>query len=141
MNCHLPEDTTPTTGAITMNLYDINKQLIAQLPELNEEQIIQARKVITDFIKNLNNDFFMLLGRDINYYTLFNIVNNETEHPLCAVADEVWACADYIGSIKSVDLIDEENAIEIWVQPRDEEGEPLAMYLFGYDEGVVKCVV
>lgn len=141
MNCHLPEEEkTVANGNLQMNLYDLNKQIISQLPSLTEEQQDVAQNIIGDYIADLDQEFYMLLGRDINYYTLFQTVKGGNEGEVLSTAvEEVWACADYLGEIKSVEETDD-GAVEIWVQAREEGSEPMAMYLFGYDGGVIKCV-
>ena len=135
MNCHLPEEEMKVAGNIQMNIYDLNKQLVSQCPLLDKEQMYDAKDTINDYGKNTNNKYYMLLCKDISYYTLFNI---DFEIPaLEDFGSVVLDCATDIGAIKAVDRT--EGAIEIWVHP--EEGEPLAMYLFAYDMGVVPCTI
>ena len=124
-------------AGLNLNMYDLNKQIIAQLPALDEHGVQQARTDILNFFQDIEQEYYMLLSRDIHYYTLFHILD-EPKEPISCILDEAWACAEYIGDIKSVSR--EEGAIEIWVQPRDEWSEPLVMYLFGYDQGVVECI-
>ena len=141
MNCHLPEEEkTVANGNLQMNLYDMNKQIISQMAILNKEDLENSKLIITDYMKNKGNKFYMLLCKDINYYTLFQTVSGSNEgEALLAAADEVIACAAYNGAIKAIDTVNDNDAIEIWVHPEDEE--PVAMYLFGYDVGVIKCVL
>ena len=44
-------------------------------------------------------------------------------------------CLKSIGPIKAIDLTELEDAVEIWVVSNDE---PTCLYLFPYDNGVVK---
>ncbi len=122
-----------------LTMYDINKQLVAQLPMLDQAGILEARENIQNFLNETNNHYYMLLCKDISYYTVF-VLKDESmcPQPVCTAIDEIWACADYIGNVKSVDL--NEGAIEFWVQPREEDSEPMAMYLFSYDAGVIECI-
>lgn len=137
MKSHInEEENIKANGHLQMKLYDINKQIIAQQTKYSIEQLDEARATISEYIKNHNNNFYMLLCRDINYYTLFQIIS-ELKEP--DAATEILECADFIGDIKSVSK--EDSAIEIWVHPREEEQEPIAMYLFPYDGGVIKCIV
>ena len=69
------------------------------------------------------------------HYTLFQTSNLTTEP---AAADEVIECAKEIGVLKSIDT-NEANAIEIWVHPVEQD--PMVMYLFPYDSGVVQCAL
>ena len=135
MKSHIPEEeTTRVSGNFEMNLYDVNKQIIAQLADLNETSLEYSKnEIIIPYLQEQNNEFYMLLCRDINYYTLFQLTFQG-----CPIANEIIGCAQDIGSIKAID-VNENNAIEIWVQPVD--GEPVAMYLFPYDGGVIKCTL
>lgn len=138
MKCHMPEEETPVVnGNMQMNLYDMNKQIISQMPSLNADGIEQATAVVSDYVADTKNTFYMLLCRDINYYTLFHMVDYITEP---TVACEVLNCALDIGIIKSVETTGD-GAIEIWVEPTGEGSEPVAMYLFGYDGGVIECAL
>ena len=135
MNCHLPEEETKATGNIQMNMYDLNKQLMSQCPCLDKEQMYDAKDIINEYGKETRNKYYMLLCRDINYYTLFNI-DLETS-ALEDFGSVVLDCVTDIGAIKAVDQA--EGAIEIWVHPTEQE--PLVMYLFTYDSGVVSCTL
>lgn len=126
-------------GELQFTTYDLNKQLIAQLENLenNEKAMLEGKQIIQSFGKNKNNSYFMLLCRDINYYTIFHSEYNPMVwDDLNLFAEEVIDCVHDIGAIKSIeDTLD--GAIEIWAQPI--EGEPVAMYLFPYDQGVIEC--
>lgn len=136
MNSHIPEKEPKIAGNIQMNMYDLNKQLISQCPPLDKEQMYDARDIIDDYGKNTNNKYYMLLCRDINYYTLFNI-DLKTPSLEEDFGSVVLDCVTDIGVIKAVDQA--EGAIEIWAHPED--GEPLAIYLFAYDAGVIQCTL
>ena len=135
MNCRIPKEETKASGNLQMNLYDLNKQIISQMPTLDEDGINLALMIIAAYIKNTENKYYMLLCKDINYYTLFNISTTITEPYAC---EEVLACAGDLGVLKSVEVNDND-AVEIWVQ--DEQGEAMVMYLFPYDAGVVECTL
>lgn len=136
MNCHLPEEEPKIAGNIQMNMYDINKQFMSQFTTLSNEDLENSREVIRKYFQTQQNEFYMLLCKDISYYTLFHIVDYVTEP---AAADEVIECVKCIGAVKAIDLTEGESAIEIWVQ---EEGcDPMVMYLFAYDTGVIECTI
>ncbi len=132
MKSHISEQ-PKLNGELQMNLYDVNKQIMSQLPTLDEEQMKTAKKVICDYIVNGAQEFYMLLGRDINYYTVFQITGEGN-----SAASEILECANYLGDIKSVEKT-EDGAIEIWVHSREEDSTPTVLYLFIYDLGVIKC--
>lgn len=124
-----------TNGNLSLSAYEINKQVISQLPPLSAEELAEKKILIRDFMINTQNKYFMLLCRDINYYTLFHLdVYENTDERL---EDILFAeCAMFIGDIKAVDPTDD-GAIEIWVT---NETDTYAMYFFPYDAGVILCV-
>ena len=136
MKCHMPEEEPKINGNIQMNMYDLNKQFMSQLATLSDEDLENSREVIRKYFQTQQNEYYMLLCKDISYYTLFHINNKITEP---AAADEVIECIKCIGAVKAVDLTEGESAIEIWVQ---EDGrDPMVMYLFTYDTGVIECAL
>ena len=119
-----------------MTIYDLNKQVISQMGILEGAAREEAHLRIIDMATRSNNTYFMLLCRDINYYTLFKL--NKDNNGLCNIADEVFECVEDIGAIKSAESV-ESGAIEIWAHPVD--GDPVAIYLFPYDAGVIECTL
>lgn len=110
-----------------MGLYDINKQIIAQLPDLVDWD--RVSEVLRDFDINWNNNYYMLYGKEISYFTVFKI----KEH--CAFAHEVIDVIKNVGSsVKAIDLTETEDAIEVWIMYNNE---PTCLYLFPYDMGLV----
>lgn len=120
---------------LNMNQYDLYKTTVVQLPTLNMAQIEQAKGDIVRFREEHSNIYYMMLNRDINYYTLFvydennNIKEDKFEN---AVVD----CIKAQGEIKAISYQEDNNAIEFWVKTSDDACS--VGYLFGYDEGVVK---
>lgn len=115
---------------INLALYDMNKQIINQLPDL--ENLDDKRLVINGLHKKFENTFYMLYGKEISYFTLFQIVNNEI-----SFGKEVVDCLNNIGRIKAIDMTENEDAVEIWVY-LDEDENSTCLYLFPYDAGLVK---
>ena len=115
---------------LELGLYDLNKQIISQLPPLTDEELDKKIDVIDDSYIKCVNDFYMLYGKEISYFTLFKV--NEPIY----FAKTVLDCLNEIGEIKAIDPTEDGFAIEIWVQPTDEE--PTCLYLFPYDSGLVK---
>lgn len=135
MKSHIPEEEQKVQGNLQMNLYDMNKQIIAQMPALADEALETAHLLITDTTATSGETYFMLLCREINYYTIFKLERDNSG--LVNIASEVFECVNSIGALKSVEAV--EGAIEIWVHPEDEE--PMVMYLFPYDMGVIQCTL
>lgn len=121
-----------------MTAYDLNKQIISQLPILDEGALDIARSKITQFFEETKNTYYMMLCRDLNYYTLFNTTKDIT---LPYAMNEVIDCADYLGDIKSIELEDGKGAVEIWITQRENNKDTYVMYLFPYDAGVIKCTL
>lgn len=133
------ESFVPLTGdmnsEITLTAYDMNKQIIHQLPALSAEELEQKKELIYDFCKMTDNEYYMLLCRDINYFTLCHRVQSLNE--LITIQDLIIECAQVHGEIKSIEQVD--GAIEIWVDLPNFEDSTYAMYFFPYDGGVEVC--
>lgn len=116
-------------SGINMGLYDMNKQIISQLPKLTEAELFDRDLLINTLHAKFNNEFYMLYGKEISYFTLFRIFDS------IRFGNEVIDCLNNVGDIKAIDFTEAQDAIEIWIQ--DEDG-PTCLYLFPYDSGVVQ---
>lgn len=116
------------SSELQLNLYDLNKQIINQLPILDKDGIEKAITTIHDYKQLTNNNFYMLYGKEISYFTLFQkeAGNDET------LGEVVISCLNNIGDIVSVEPVPD--AIEAWVLI---DGDATCLYLFAYDSGVV----
>ncbi len=115
------------------NLYDMNKQIIQQLPNATEEDIMFSKDLVQTFIESRQNKYFMLLCNDRNYYTLFHI-NDQSDEPLSEILFN--ECIPNFANLKCVNETEDKGAIEIWTEA---DGEIYVMYFFPYDEGVIEC--
>jgi len=118
-----------TSEGLQLNLYDLNKQIMEQLPDFNEEQIKDFKAALEIWKSPKADKYYMLYGREIGYFTLFVEDIDEDDNLL---SDSVVECLGSFEAIKEYDMSGE--AVEIWV--RTEEGVTV-LYLFGYDAGVV----
>lgn len=118
---------------IKLTNYEINQQLVSQRPDLTKEEIMAADKKLEIYLHKQENKYYMLLCKDISYYTVFCL--DETAPN--SIWDEFIICCEGIGKIKSIELTEQDDAIEVWVQPKDKT--PVAMYFFSYDAGVIEC--
>ena len=109
-----------------MNLYDANKQLLANEKPL--DPIIKSKKIhnIADMInKNTEKEsFYMLLCRERNDYTLFNFRNLQNYSDFINDFNE---CLYNRGEVLAIDK-QESGAWEIWL--RDIETEEIVVYYF-----------
>lgn len=119
---------------VKMTAYDINKQVISQLSDLINEEIENGKNKIRICAETQNNTFYMLLCRDLNYYTVL-MHDPENAAPNDTIENVVIECAQSLGVIKSIEQI-EAGVIEIWVTNKEDT---YVMYFFGYDKGVEKC--
>ena len=117
---------------IQMSLYDMNKQLIAQMPPM--EDIDKQKEILANFYMSFADRHFMLLCRDINYFTLFEW-DPDIEGEVGKFENLVLECIHDIGVIHDMQYVNDNTAIEIWVMTPAEE--MVCMYLFPYDAGVV----
>lgn len=117
---------------VGQNAYSMAKAIAAQASVLTEGQIDGKKRLIKTYLQNHTNKYFMLLVKDISYYTLF-VVNNDSDEN---ISDVIIECLSNIGGIIDIDN-DDTGAIEVWV--KDPEGEAHIGYLFPYDEGVIEC--
>ena len=115
---------------VEMSLYDMNAQLISQLPTLTEEQIYDKIKEINEFSSKINSNYYMLLCKEMSYYTVF--VKKQYDSEFDTIGDALIACLDWC-EIKSIDALD--NEVEIWVM---NEETAYCMHFFDYQSGIVE---
>ena len=113
---------------ISMGLYDMNKQIIVQLPTLTTDDLLEKLPLVEELHNKYNNEYYMLYGKEISYFTLFKLKQVES------FPHEAIDCLQNIGPIKAIDLTEDKDAIEAWVMADDEA---TCLYLFPYDMGVV----
>ena len=123
-------------GNINMSLYEINQSLISQLPAYDEDQIEELEDKIDAWKHNnhLKNNYYMLLCRDNNYYTVLHYNNEKSEfNTLGQGVLTLLLEADY--TIHSDEILDDH--CEIWAKNETTGQEAHVFMLFPYDEGVV----
>lgn len=122
----------PKEVDMNLNLYDLNVQLVEQFKDITDKETLNTKaKQITEFMNKFQNQYYLLYGREIYYFTLFKKVEN-TEN----AGDVVIECLGNVGAIKCIDLTETKDAIEAWV--KTPEGKVTCLYLFPYDMGVVE---
>ena len=127
----LDENATISLG---MTIYDFNKQVVSQEPLLTEKEVIEVKSQISNWFadEEMNDEYYLLYGREIHYITLFKIENRD------AIADELIETLKPIGSLISMDFNTEGEdvkVIEIWMRTKEEEATML--YLMPFDRGLV----
>lgn len=123
-------------GGLTLSLYDLNKTVMAQMPEMTTAQKKEATELIQKYTKEATSEtYYMLLGREINYYTVFPVLPNN--HSATPIASTVLECAADVGKVVDISLNDA-NAIEIWVKTQDDA---TCLVFFDYTMGIVPVKV
>lgn len=114
------------------NLYDINKNIVAQNEIKLSEGILNSKKeVIKNFINKTNNNYYMLLCNERKDYTVFHN-NNLSMETAKILVDE---CLMNRGEIRGIDITKNKDAIEIWLMI---ENEAFVYYFFPYDMGIIE---
>lgn len=136
------EDKIPKkTSEVTLgNLYDMNKQLMAQEPEITKAELRLAKEHLRDWIThNYKQKYLMLLCHELRDYTLFNLDKTSSwaiakPQMVYDVAEDIIECMTNRGQLLVVDE-QEDNTWELWI--RNPEG-CFAYYLFPYGEAVLE---
>lgn len=117
-----------------MSLYEMNKQIIAQTPTLSGAELEAARLTLSHYVNGLDHsdEYYMLLCYDLRYFTMFARDQKYEEN----IVDAIMDCLSYVGEVKSVEMSEDGQAVEIWVTQDDEA---YVMYFFDYGRGVVLC--
>lgn len=131
-NYETKTEETKVNGSFEMSLYEMNKQILSQLPTLTDEMLAEKYALIDEFGKH--KKWCMLLGKELAYYTIFHHIEKDADETFAAA---VLDCCAHLGDIKAIDWADEaQNAVEIWVSTPELT---TVLYLFDYSQGVIEC--
>lgn len=122
---------------IQVSLYDLNRQMISQMPDMTEEQLLFARESFKDWLNHYKDNYYMLLNHELHYFTLFHgkFMDEETYNNLWQELLEVFQS---VGHLKMVEL-DNNDAMAFWSTWDNGEDElPYCFYFFPYGQGVVE---
>ena len=113
-------------------IYEVNKEICAQLPPLTEEEKQKSIAFIKEYLENTFNTFYMLMNHEVRYFTLFNddswCWGDYPRHD--KGAKTIFEIAESLGQVKTVTFDTSKTALEFWIDDK--------IYLFfPYDEGVV----
>ena len=118
----------------SIELYELNRSIIEQQGPLSKEVLPEKMILLKEFVEDTKNDFYMLYGKEIGYFTLFmkdRIYDFET------IDYAIAECLMHVGPIHSIELTANKDAVEIWVKDT-ERNLQTCMYLFPYDDGIVR---
>lgn len=119
---------------INITQYDLSKSIVSQLPELDPSTRISF---INDYIDKTENVFYMLYGKEINYFTILYL-NKQSHLEIENPGEVVIECLSNIGKIRAIELDEDNGALEMWVMNKDE---PTCLYFYGYDDGIVEIAI
>ena len=122
-----------TTSEVSLGTaYEINKNLIEKYEkELTEEELIQKKEMLLNYLNTHQDQYFMLLCNDRKDYTVFRLIENKNEL-INILVDE---CLKNRGIIKGIDITSDEYAIEIWLSI---DNEAFCYYFFPYGDAVIE---
>lgn len=120
-----------------MSLYELNQNVVSQMPTLDEYVLDVKETLIKSFIKETKNKYYMLLNNEWHYYTVFVVGLLNPPKDSGPVQREITTCLFKMGEVKSIELTEDNKAVEIWVTGDDNKAH--VFYLFPYDNGVIEC--
>lgn len=105
-------------------LYELNKQIMSQLPPQSKQQLIQNFNIIgTWFGKGLER-WFMLMCKEKSDFTFLHITNEQFTKGIFELQDILRER----GEVLAIQYVHGEDAFEIWV--KNNEGEVFLYMLF-----------
>lgn len=116
--------------------YEFSKNMVSQLPALNEGNLNSKKEIVKNFIIKQNNFYYMLLCNEQKDYTVFhwnNICDDTGAMEITKIL--VDECLKNRGEIRGIDLTENKDAVEIWLYI-DEEA--FVYYFFPYDEAIIE---
>ena len=114
-----------------MNLYEMSKQVVANLPVRSTTAELEPYKKILRKFKRLG--YYMLLCREENDYTVVRVRKAKSPDKF---EDLIIELLQSRGDIKDIDYDTDKKSLECWVQKEDK----IMMYkLFPYSWGVIEC--
>lgn len=130
----------PTSEVTLGNLYDVNKQLMAQEPPITKAELQLAKEHLRTWLTHIfKQKYLMLLCHELRDYTVFNLDKTSSWAiipPTTAlkVTDDIIECMTNRGELLVIDEQDDQ-VWELWI--RNSEG-CFVYYLFPYGEAVLE---
>lgn len=131
MKSHVPQKHDISLG----NLYDINKQLMATMPEMTDAEINLITPQLEEWFNWKLDGYAMLLCRERYDFTVFHLYEKQNPYPQKVAVSELFELLKERGKILSIEKADE-ISWEIWIKI-DEEA--FVFYLFGCDKWIIEC--
>ena len=118
-------------------LYDVNKNLVLKNEiELTDGVLNSKKEIITNFMRQMNNAYYMLLCNERKDYTVFKMNDKDNDDSIREIVSIlVDECLKNRGEIRGIDLTKDKDAIEIWLIIEDEA---YCYYFFPYDAAIIE---
>ena len=124
---YIPDKVEMKGEGLSMSLYDLNKNIISQLPvKTTYAEQHEDRAKINKFFGKTGRTSYMLLCKDISYYTIFTYEGNKMAD-FETLGHAVLDCLLNVGHLVCADEVEDGSAMEIWVRTEDDN---ICMYLF-----------
>lgn len=114
------------------NLYELNKQVMAQLPPQNEALLNRNWNVIGDWFGKNQNRWFMIMCKERSDFTFLHITNNN----FFMAVQEIKEILSERGQILAIQYVHGEDCFELWI--KDKNGEVFLFMLFEADWMIVE---
>lgn len=120
------------------NLYDMNKQIMATQPPLDQDKIDNAIENLLTWVKRyFSQSYFMMLCHERRDYTVFRFRDASlTIGAATDMAKDVVECLQNRGELMAADL-QPDDVWEFWIK-HNADNECSVYYLFPYGEAVLE---
>ena len=126
-----------------LTLYDLNKQMVAQMSPMTEENEQQhIEEIFNPFLTEKNNKYYMLLCKELSYFTLFHKDESNSDDFFKTLKELITSNGTLITACWTNE--DTKESIEYWVRIKTpiennpDFSEVYCFVLFPYDAGVVE---
>lgn len=116
------------------NMYEVNKQLMKYETPITEEEIINRKNDITNWLFETDNKYYMLLCHEKRDYTIFAVQSEMGAEDIADIL--IDECIYNRGDLVAIDKVPNEEVYEIWI--KDLSDEYNCYYFFPYGEAVIE---
>lgn len=120
------------SGSFDVKKRDLLINSISSFEPYSEKMELELIKEISRFREKINSQYYMLLGKELNYFTLF--VRDEWSKADLSLG--VLSCIKDLGNLIYVEQFEEDNAMIFWIKTHENQT-ITELYLFDYSRGVI----
>lgn len=114
---------------IEIKTIDLTRQMYEQLGPCSNENIEKAKLAVEDWVYKHQDSHYLLYGKEVSYFTLFEENNNYSE----SLVDLLFFYLQEFGIL--YDVIVEDGGISFWIKDRNDFITYMAFFCYG--EGVI----